>query len=331
MARTKVWSEQSQAWVYADRVVAKDGTSVTIESIEESTVAGGSTRITFSDGNTILVKNGASAYQYAVQAGFTGTEQEFAERLNTKSKITKSDLESSVQSSLNKADSALQPNDLADWAKAAAKPTYTASEVGALPDSTKIPSKLGDLDNDKQYITAAEVPDEIYVGDGTMPNTATIQFIMDASDEEALLKDELQEYINTEIEAAKTKLELDIPTKTSQLTNDSGFITAKDIPEAQVPDLSGYAKTKDIPTKTSQLTNDSGFITQHQSLAGYAKTSDIPTKVSQLTNDSGFITAKDIPQAQVPDLSGYALKSSAETWTFTLSDGSKVTKKVVLA
>ena len=217
------------------------------------------------------------------------------------------------------------------WAKAAAKPTYTASEVGALPDSTKIPSKLGDLDNDKQYITAAEVPDEIYVGDGTMPNTATIQFIMDASDEEALLKDELQEYINTEIEAAKTKLELDIPSKTSQLTNDSGFITAEDIPEVQVPDLSGYAKTSDIPTKTSQLTNDSGFITQHQSLSGYAKTSDIPTKVSQLTNDSGFITAKDVPEAQVPDLSGYALKSNAETWTFTLSNGSTVTKKVVLA
>lgn len=248
-----------------------------------------------------------------------------------KNTVDKGDLASEVQTSLGKANSALQPSDISDWAKAATKPTYTASDVGALPDSTKIPSKLGDLDNDKKYITAAEVPDEIYVGDGTMPSTATIQLIMDASDEEALLKDELQEYINTEIEAAKTKLELDIPTKTSQLTNDSGFITAKDIPEAQVPDLSGYAKTKDIPTKTSQLTNDSGFITQHQSLAGYAKTSDIPTKVSQLTNDSGFITAKDVPEAQVPDLSGYALKSNAETWTFTLSDGSTVTKKVVLA
>lgn len=57
----------------------------------------------------------------------------------------------------------------------------------------------------------------------------------------------------------------------------------------------------------------------------------IPSKTSQLTNDSGFITAKDIPESQVPDLSGYALKSSAETWTFTLKDGSTVTKKVVLA
>ena len=77
-------------------------------------------------------------------------------------------------------------------------------------------------------------------------------------------------------------------------------------------DLSGYAKTSDIPTKTSELTNDSGFITtipseyitetelntkgyltEHQSLENYALKTDIPTvptKTSQLTNDSGFIT-----------------------------------------
>lgn len=34
------------------------------------------------------------------------------------------------------------------WAKAASKPTYTASEVGALPSSTAIPTKTSDLTND---------------------------------------------------------------------------------------------------------------------------------------------------------------------------------------
>ena len=34
----------------------------------------------------------------------------------------------------------LQSNDIAAWAKAANKPTYTASEVGALPDTTVIPA-----------------------------------------------------------------------------------------------------------------------------------------------------------------------------------------------
>lgn len=45
-----------------------------------------------------------------------------------------------------------------------------------------------------------------------------------------------------------------------------------------------------IPTKTSDLTNDSGFLTQHQDLSAYAKKDELPTKMSQLTNDSGLIT-----------------------------------------
>ncbi len=40
-----------------------------------------------------------------------------------------------------------------DWAKAATKPTYTAKEVGALPDTTKIPTKVSELENDKNYLT----------------------------------------------------------------------------------------------------------------------------------------------------------------------------------
>ena len=98
--------------------------------------------------------------------------------------------------------------------------------------------------------------------------------------------------------------------------------------KVQIDDkLSSYAQTSDIPTKTSQLDNDSNFINQHQSIktinnqslvgtgniaisqGEYNKINTIsvngtnqapdsnknvnitvPTKTSQLTNDSGFIT-----------------------------------------
>lgn len=43
------------------------------------------------------------------------------------------------------------------WAKASTKPTYTASEVGALPSTTVIPSKTSDLTNDSGFITDAGV------------------------------------------------------------------------------------------------------------------------------------------------------------------------------
>ena len=44
------------------------------------------------------------------------------------------------------------------WAKASSKPTYTASEVGALPASTPIPSKTSDLINDSGFITDSSIP-----------------------------------------------------------------------------------------------------------------------------------------------------------------------------
>lgn len=87
----------------------------------------------------------------------------------------------------------------------------------------------------------------------------------------------------------------EIPTKTSELTNDSGYITNTA--------LEPYAKTADIPTKTSQLDNDSGFITD-AALTGYAKTTDIPTKTSQIENDSHYITASEAPVQSVNTKTG---------------------------
>jgi hypothetical protein len=75
----------------------------------------------------------------------------------------------------------------------------------------------------------------------------------------------------------------DIPQKTSELENDSGFITAEDVPS--------------VPTKTSELENDSGFITADD-------IPPVPTKTSELENDSGFITAEDIPPVPVQSVNG---------------------------
>lgn len=50
-------------------------------------------------------------------------------------------------------------------------------------------------------------------------------------------------------------------------------------------DLSGLAKASDVPTKTSQLTNDSGFLTEHQSLDGYVRKGEV---VKTLPDDIGY-------------------------------------------
>ena len=45
-----------------------------------------------------------------------------------------------------------------DWAKQPEKPTYTAEEVGALPDNTKIPTKTSELENDSGFLDSPPAP-----------------------------------------------------------------------------------------------------------------------------------------------------------------------------
>ena len=95
-------------------------------------------------------------------------------------------------------------------------------------------------------------------------------------------------------------------------------------------DLTDYAKKSELPTKTSQLTNDSGYInaipneyiteseldakgylTEHQDLTNYAKTTDIPKKVSELENDSEYLTSIPLEYVTETELSekSYATES----------------------
>ena len=67
-----------------------------------------------------------------------------------------------------------------------------------------------------------------------------------------------------------------IPTKTSDLTNDSGFITGETLTQFQNTLMSGPIQS--INNKTIELENNK------------ADKTEIPTKVSDLENDSNYIT-----------------------------------------
>lgn len=143
-----------------------------------------------------------------------------------------------------------------------------------------------------------------------------------------------------------------IPTKTSQLENDSDYATITQVNQAidnaqlgggGEVDLSSYAKITDLPTKTSQLTNDSGYITNipdeyitetELNAKGYATTSQIPTvptNVSEFTNDANYASetyvTNKIAEAQLGggsgevDLSGYVTKETGNASQITFADG----------
>ena len=104
-------------------------------------------------------------------------------------------------------------------------------------------------------------------------------------------------YVNEAIENLQLPSNLatieDIPTKLSELENDSSYITDIELEE--------------------ELDNK-GYLTEHQDLSEYAKTKDIPTKVSELENDSDYAMLSQIHQHENKDILDGITSSQIEKW-----------------
>lgn len=192
--------------------------------------------------------------------------------------------------------------------------TFTANSAQDATADISVPTKVSDLTNDLDFVEETDLASVAFSGDyaditgapfvptKTSDLTNDSNFVSDANyvhtdnNFTTALKNKLDGIaagaeanvqsdwnITDTLSDAFIKNKPSIPVKTSDLTNDSGFITSSA-----------------LPTKVSELTNDSGFITKNVSdLANYYNQSevngmfnalDIPTKTSDLTNDSGFIT-----------------------------------------
>ena len=92
--------------------------------------------------------------------------------------------------------------------------------------------------------------------------------LFDIEQELEAQKRQMEELQRQVANAAKKE---DIPTKVSQLDNDSEYLTRADV---------------DIPSKLSELDNDCGFVTEQ----------DMPKKVSELQNDLGFVNETECEQ-----------------------------------
>ena len=124
-------------------------------------------------------------------------------------------------------------------------------------DISDIPTKTSELTNDSNFVSDAN-----YVHtDNNFSNTYKTK--LDGIESGAEVNVQSDWNVSDSNSDAFIKNKPTIPSKTSDLTNDNGFIT-----------------DADIPTKTSDLINDSGFITE----------ADIPTKTSDLINDSNFVS-----------------------------------------
>jgi len=172
-----------------------------------------------------------------------------------------------------------------------------ASDVGALPASTPIPTKTSDLTNDSGFITSSDIPAQVNA-DWNETDPSDPSYIENKPSIPAA-------QVNSDWNAASGVAQIlnkpSIPTATSDLTNDSGFITSSDIPaqvqadwdESDSSDPSYIQNKPSIPA--AQVNSDWNAAS---GVAQILNKPTIPTATSDLTNDSGFITSSDIP-AQV--------------------------------
>lgn len=142
------------------------------------------------------------------------------------------------------------------WAKAATKPTYTAAEVGALPSSTVIPEDkifiaVRGTTTYNDILAAINAGKVVFCKDNTRVSWRYVEysssenriyFINFYSPGARLLRN--IKYLWVSLQNEWYEGTWVVPYKTSDLTNDSGFITASD-----------------IPTNISFFTNDSGYLT----------------------------------------------------------------------
>lgn len=103
----------------------------------------------------------------------------------------------------------------------------------------------GKINNSENHIANKENPHEVtktQVGLGNVDNTSDEGKPISAATQAAL-----------DLKADKT----DIPTKTSELQNDSGFALVSEIPTklSELENDSGYAKETDVDTKSSEIVN----------------------------------------------------------------------------
>ena len=117
-----------------------------------------------------------------------------------------------------------------------------------------------------------------------------------------------------------------IPTKVSQLTNDSGYLTsvswstitgkpsfAAVATSGKYSDLSGKPT---IPTKVSQLTNDSGYITSSGSCS-FASSASYATSAGSATSAGYATSAGKASSADSADLATYAAGASSSSFSIS--------------
>lgn len=125
-------------------------------------------------------------------------------------------------------------------------------------------------------------------------------------------------YTKAEVDAKLREVEAKIPSTENYATKQA---LLEEINRAKNRE---NAIASSIPTKTSQLTNDSGFLTRHQDISGKADKSYVDAKLNQkqdkLTAGDHITINNNVISAVIPDLSQYATQEWVENKNYITAE-----------
>lgn len=193
-----------------------------------------------------------------------------------------------------------------------------------------------------KFEIVSELPDTgengvFYLVPSSKPGTKNIY------NEYVYVDDKFELVGTTEIDLSAYAKKTELPTKISDLTNDSGFITSSDLPGKATNSTLGLVKVDgttitvnsdgtisgspgvniSAASDNTLTTKTDGLYVPPADLSGYAKSTEIPTKVSQLTNDKNYITSANVP-TKLSQLENDLIATTLKAGT-VIPDGDTVT------
>ena len=197
------------------------------------------------------------------------------------------------------------------WANVTGKPDLDALSANALAEANRHSDQ--NLATAEQY--ASDIADGVRVWTGeNFIYRASIDLPTEPKYQGWVSKAVSAETVAS-IEWDRVQNKPEIPTKTSQLANDSGYLTSAEVRPSE--DYEGYALNAEnavdaLNAATAGYADNAGAapwngITGKPNLA---LKSDVPTKVSQLANDSGYLVNDSlsdyVKKDELPSLTGYS-------------------------
>lgn len=191
------------------------------------------------------------------------------EELENKGYLTDVPSEYITETELNNKGYLTEHQDLSDYAK-----------------TTDIPTKVSELENDSNYLNSIPL-EYVTETDLTGKGYATESFVTNKIAEAELSGSDVdlsglatKDELNSKVDKVKGKSLID-DTEIERLKN----VTNYDDTEIR-NELNDKANKSEIPSKVSELTNDSGYLTEHQDISNLATKGELNNKVDKVSGKS---------------------------------------------